>query len=311
MPDLEQKGSDLREIAPAFHGVFQAKTLQDLEKVYDSWAETYDETLENELSGDGVNHPVVELLATLREAKAMKILLENALDSVQKASPSQLIPFGDSGSESEQARQEYEAKRDAELSLSQFRTVNILDCGCGTGAAGRHLKEGLFTHALGKFDGVLPGWSGMRANLIGFDLSLGMLKKCNPKYYQKVAQGVCPDMTSAIQALNETQEYFAHISPEASHFVRSKKFDLTFCAGVFTPNHAPPTTLEKLVEITNPGGLISFSIRTYFYEDESSGFKQEIQRLVEEKKWSKVHCEQRVYLPKETVYAFYFVFQVL
>ena len=270
---LEQ-GLDSRESAAGFHGVFKAKTIGDLEKVYDQWAETFDKTVQFDLSGDGVNHPTVELMQTLKNCKAEEILFKRLKND----------------------------RTMTEKTIALDHCLNILDCGAGTGAAGKLIKEDLFGDIYYKGQGKdnIP-----RINLVAFDLSQGMLDKCDRSFYDALAKGACPDMSAAVQALGVIAK------PTLGCFENCAKYDLTFCAGTFTPNHAPPTTLQKLVEITNTNGLISFSIRTYFYEDETSGFKKEIERLSSEKKWIQIACEERIYLPKENVSAKYFVFQVI
>ena len=102
--------------------------------------------------------------------------------------------------------------------------------------------------------------------------------------YTHIVHGRCPDMSAAADSL----------------------YDLVFCAGTFTPNHAPPTTLAALLPLVQPGGYIGFSIRSYYYADDASGFKSAQQALVDDGSWSKVAEEERVYLPKEGVSALYF-----
>lgn len=225
------KVTDTREQAPAFHGVFTAKTALEMEVVYDKWAETYDHTVKYDLAGDGENHPTTELIKTL-----------------------------------------------AELLPADTDVQHVFDCGVGTGDAGPMLLE------------QYPGLQ----SLVAFDLSSGMLQKAKArKCYTLCVKGCCPDMTGASAACTSA----------------TKLYDLVFCAGTFTPNHAPPSTLEQLVQLVKKGGHIAFSIRSYFYEDESSGFKAAQRSLEENGKWTLVGSQERPYLPKEKVLAHYFVYQ--
>eukprot|EP00397_Hematodinium_sp_SG-2012_P024467 GEMP01025488.1.p1 GENE.GEMP01025488.1~~GEMP01025488.1.p1 ORF type:complete len:231 (-),score=66.19 GEMP01025488.1:1626-2318(-) len=155
---------------------------------------------------------------------------------------------------------------------------HLLDCGAGTGAAGPFLRE------------LFPNLK----SLIGFDLSTGMLKVAEERgCYTDLVQGCCPDMTAAAKAC--VAELFL--------------YDLVFCAGTFTPNHAPSSTLAQLVPLVRKGGYICFSVRTYWYEDEESGFKSAQRKLEEEGKWTMLANEVRTYLPKQDVFANYFVYQ--
>lgn len=226
-----------KEQAPAFHGVFTAKTADELKRVYDCWAETYDHTLAYDLAGDGQNHPTTELIAVLASAVPTTASIEY-----------------------------------------------VLDVGAGTGAAGPLLVQ--------QYGG--PKGKGLKA-LVAFDLSEGMLKVAEQRQvYTAIVQGCCPNMEGARKVLS---------TPEGT-------YDLVVCAGTFTPNHAPASTLAELVELVRPGGFIAFSVRSYFFDDESSGFKSMQEELVSVGKWNLIADQERVYLPKENVLARYFVYQV-
>ena len=64
------------------------------------------------------------------------------------------------------------------------------------------------------------------------------------------------------------------------------------------------------MELARPGSHVAFSIRSYFYEDEGSGFKQAQQVLVDESRLELMGCQERPYLPKEDVEALYFLYRV-
>ncbi|WP_200817758.1 hypothetical protein, partial [Calothrix rhizosoleniae] len=57
--------------------------------------------------------------------------------------------------------------------------------------------------------------------------------------------------------------------------------------GVFTSGHVPPTALEELIRITNPGGLLLFSTRKSYYDN--SDFSTVCNRLQEEGKVKLIH----------------------
>jgi len=213
------------EANTAFHGVFTADTPEKLEQVYDEWAKTYDDTVNNTLGGDGVNHPTGELF-----------------EVVKKHVPT--------------------AKA-------------ILDVGAGTGVAGPLLAAQYSP-----------------SQMIALDLSKGMLDVAralpNQGGYTDFVQACCPDLGTA-----------------------TGPYDLIFCAGTFTPNHAPPETLRTMLQVTQPGAFICFSVRNYYFDDVSSGFSTLQQAIVDEGKWELVAKEERIYLPKENVYAYNFVYKVL
>ena len=153
----------------------------------------------------------------------------------------------------------------------------ILDCGAGTGAAGPLLRQH-FSRA---------------ESIVAFDLSKGMLERAAARgVYSDRIVGRCPDMGPALAAC-----------PDG--------YDFIFCAGTFTPNHAPASTLESLANILRPGGHVAFNIRSYYFQAESSGFRREQARLCAEGRWELVADEERPYLPKEGVMARCFVFRAV
>ena len=153
----------------------------------------------------------------------------------------------------------------------------VLDCGAGTGAAGP-----LLAAAYGPLDA-----------LVAFDLSAGMLARAAARgCYTACVEGCCPDLGAAAA-------------------VCAEGFDVCFCAGTFTPNHAPASTLAALAAVTRPGGHVAFSVRTYYYEDPQSGFKAAAAALEAAGRWRAVAADERAYLPAEGVTALYFVYEVL
>ena len=102
-------------------------------------------------------------------------------------------------------------------------TAPILDAGCGTG---------LQTEAL-----VLAGYG----PFIGIDLSTEMLAIAGSKglyestYKMALGRGLDFDVDS---------------------------FAATLCIGAITPGHAGPDSFADLIRVTQPGGLVIFSLRT-------------------------------------------------
>lgn len=231
---VQSRKTHEKESNAAFQGVFTAKTTAELEAAYDTWAATYDKTVEMILNGDGENHPTTELVKTIAAAGI------------------------------------------------QGPIQHVLDCGAGTGAAGPLLRS-QFT------DGACT-----LKSLVAFDLSAGMLAQARARdCYTAFVQGRCPSLAGAVEAT----------SPPG------KLYDLVFCAGTFTPNHAPPSTLPELVKICRPGGYVCFTVRSYFFEDDSSGFKAAQKALVDSGAWTLVADQERTYLVNEGVMARNFVYQ--
>jgi len=122
----------------------------------------------------------------------------------------------------------------------------ILDAGCGTGILGEILNA--------------VGYS----NLYGFDASVGMLELANAKNNYKNLQ-----QSFLGKPLNYNDDYFAACT----------------ASGVFTQGHAPLDGLHELIRITQPGGLIVFTIsRTYLGEI----FENFNNTLIDANKWKQV-----------------------
>ena len=138
-------------------------------------------------------------------------------------------------------------QRGAELVAKHLsnRSGLILDAGAGTGLVGQFLSA--------------SGYS----NLVGIDLSEHMLEEARAKnVYRELYR----------MSLGEPLEFPSH------------HFDAVVSIGVLTSGHAPPSSLDELIRVTKPGGLIVFSMRRDTYED--WGFKEKQQSLVTTGKWS-------------------------
>ena len=117
-------------------------------------------------------------------------------------------------------------------------SVPILDAGSGTGLLGEAL------HVLGY------------SNLTALDISEGMLKVATRKgIYRETRQ----------MALGEHLDFPTH------------NFDGVVAMGVLTVGHAPPSSLDELVRITIPGGVIIFSM--LHQEPVESDFRREQEEL--------------------------------
>ena len=124
------------------------------------------------------------------------------------------------------------------------RDARILDVACGTGLVGAGLKRFNFT------------------NVHGLDMSAGML---------------------AIAARKQAYCAFTTVALGGPLPFPTGEFDAVTASGAFTPNHAPPESLDELVRITRPGGLIVFSLRS---DVPPPGFDVAIETVTRSGRWS-------------------------
>jgi predicted TPR repeat methyltransferase len=123
-------------------------------------------------------------------------------------------------------------------------SVPVLDAGVGTGIIGEML------YALGY------------EQLVGIDLSDGMLAVAQSK-------GVYAELSN--QTLGEPLAF------------ADGRFGAVVSAGVLTVGHAPPDSLDELVRLTRPGGLVVFTLTTPVYEE--GGFKDKLAALAAAGRW--------------------------
>ena len=124
--------------------------------------------------------------------------------------------------------------------------ARLCDAGAGTGMLGELLAR--------------EGFARMSAN----DLSPGMLDVARRKgIYER-----CDAME-----LGKPLAY------------ESDAFDAVAACGVFTPNHAPASSLDELVRITRPGGLVLYTLRS---DDEPPDFAGKQRELAAAGKWELV-----------------------
>ena len=127
------------------------------------------------------------------------------------------------------------------------RDARILDAACGTGLVGEGLRRFGF------------------ADLHGLDLSPGMLAVAARK-------GVYRGLTLA--PLGGTLPF-----PD-------DHFDAFIVSGAFTPQHAPPESLQDLLRVTRPGGFAIFSLRS---DQPPPGFAAQIRSLTAAGRWDLLH----------------------
>ena len=124
------------------------------------------------------------------------------------------------------------------------KNARILDAGAGTGLVGKFLDE-----------------QGYR-NIVAIDLSPGMLEEARRK--------------------NVYQAFHRMVMGEPLDFP-TNSFDAVISVGVLTLGHAPASSLDELLRITNPDGYIVFSLRPDVYRN--NGFKQKQDEMEAAGKW--------------------------
>ncbi len=137
-------------------------------------------------------------------------------------------------------------------------SARILDAGAGTGLVGVEL------------------WRRGYMNLVGMDMSLGMIQQARQK-------GVYNQLDRMV--LGERLAY------------ADGEFDAVISVGVLTLGHAPAHALDELVRITKAGGYIVFSLRPDVYVQH--GFKEKQVDLDANGAWKLVEVSPEVkILPK-------------
>ena len=143
-----------------------------------------------------------------------------------------------------------------------MRAVRQADAGAGTGAAGVALSE------LGFQD------------VSAVDLSREMLEVASQKnVYKRLVVG---DISYPVDA-----------------FAR-ESFDAALLVGVFSFGQAPAETLLEMLRVVRPGGLIAFTMRTDFFEQDPMGIVTKMHELERSGAWSQVEVTTPApYLPKK------------
>ena len=127
------------------------------------------------------------------------------------------------------------------------KDARVLDAGAGTGLVGVELNR--------------LGYS----NLEAMDISRGMLEVAGAK--------------SVYGALHQK------VMGEPLGF-QTDSYDAAIGVGVLTLGHAPASSLDELVRVTKPGGVIAFTLRPDVYQQ--NGFREKQDELAAEGKWELV-----------------------
>ena len=125
--------------------------------------------------------------------------------------------------------------------------ARILDAGCGTGNMAQILHQ-----------------MGYR-NIDGLDPSTGML------------------------AIAERKQIYRQLFPlylGAQIDLPTASYDAVVAAGVLTHGHAPPESLDGILEVTRSGGIIVFSMSQIAYDD--MGFRDKMTALDSAARWEKL-----------------------
>ena len=127
------------------------------------------------------------------------------------------------------------------------KEARVLDAGAGTGLVGVELNR------LGYI------------NLEAMDISRGMLEVAGAK--------------NVYGALHQK------VMGEPLGFA-TDSYDAAIGVGVLTLGHAPASSLDELVRVTKPGGVIAFTLRPDVYRQ--NGFREKQDELAAEGKWELV-----------------------
>jgi uncharacterized SAM-dependent methyltransferase/ubiquinone/menaquinone biosynthesis C-methylase UbiE len=138
----------------------------------------------------------------------------------------------------------------------------VLDAGAGTGAAGVELNKLGF------------------GNLTAVDLSTEMLERADAKgVYQHLVQA---DLGLPLDPF------------PSSHF------DAAILVGVFSFGQAPAHALDEIVRVVKPGGVVVFTMRTDFFEQDAMGVRSRLDALERRGAWQQAEVtEPEQYLPKK------------
>lgn len=125
--------------------------------------------------------------------------------------------------------------------------ARILDCGCGTGLLGEILSR--------------IGYIALE----GLDASSEMLTAAKAKgCYSALYETLLGETVAGVEGL----------------------YDVVTALGVLTVGHAPPSSLEGMVKLTKPGGLLLFAISDLAME--SGGFGDAIEALDQRAAWKQI-----------------------
>ncbi len=148
------------------------------------------------------------------------------------------------------------------------RDTLVFDAGCGSGLVGVELKK-----------------SGYQ-NLHGADISEKLLQSIPVGIYQRLER---VDLNAPLDSADDT-------------------YGAVVCVGTFTYGHVAVHALDEFVRITQPGGLICFTVNEGIYA--THGFEDKIRELEAQRKWQKIALFKSEYLASKAVGAWLGVYRV-
>ncbi len=174
----------------------------------------------------------------MQESKRDRAESKSGFDAIQEAlalrgQPEQISSFYDkwaSSYDSDVQLEDYVGPERISRCLERYldsdeaRRSPILDVGCGTGRVGLALRRRGFVH------------------IEGVDLCHAMVAKARETGAYRVLRSGCDLNEGLREALG-------------------RLYHATLACGLFTTGHVQPPTLARLVEVTQPGGLIVVSTR--------------------------------------------------
>jgi L-histidine Nalpha-methyltransferase len=144
--------------------------------------------------------------------------------------------------------------------LTRRDAARVLDAGAGTGAAGQALT------ALGFND------------LVAVDLSDDMLARAREKGVY--SQTIVADLSLPVDAFGDDS------------------FDAAILVGVFSYGQAPAETLDEIIRLVRPGGVVAFTMRTDFHVEDAMGIRSRMHLLERRGAWHLLECtDPAPYLP--------------
>ncbi|MGE0040599.1 MAG: L-histidine N(alpha)-methyltransferase [Vicinamibacterales bacterium] len=152
--------------------------------------------------------------------------------------------------------------------ITRHDVARVLDAGAGTGAAGEAL------HALGF------------RRLVAVDLSEDMLAVARQKGVYREA--IAADLAVPLDA-------FA-----------AGSFDAAVLVGVFSYGQAPAETLDEILRLVRPGGVVAFTMRTDFHDEDAMGVRSRMAAFEEQGNWKLLEVtDPAPYLPGKDPHAMF------
>ncbi|MEZ5980079.1 MAG: L-histidine N(alpha)-methyltransferase [Planctomycetota bacterium] len=146
--------------------------------------------------------------------------------------------------------------------ITRHDTARVLDAGAGTGAAGVALREFGFE------------------DVTGVDLSPDMLRCAEKKGVY--TQTLVADLALPVDSLT------------------TSSFDAAILVGVFSYGQAPAEALDEIARLVRPGGVVVFTMRTDFFEEDAMGVRSRMEALADDGVWRLLERTQPApYLPKK------------